>query len=483
MSRASTVLTVLGKAPFVPHPQAQTAYNAMVTAGVTPTQDSLRRLTSAYQVLETAGILDEMVSHVWFSTDWQGSTGTPRNMAGVAAASFADGFTRSRWGLTTNQATTSGIGFTVPDTRTGTIVVGHGGDGVNGNGVISMISGASNGNDGHRWLMDGTNRARLANYAAGSFVNQTNSSPNSGVSRHIYSRAAQLRTHAITFGTATPAQWVDGIECDISPNVASATSSNPLTRWSFFRLLAGSTTWSSVAAFIRRGTIPGAMLFNRVLTTAEVREATRAMAILEPAEVLLALEGDSTMEAILFPGRQVADIGHRILAMRNNVRVMNAATSGHALMAFDGTFANFDTQLSFWRPSRNRFWSRGIAVLTGGINDAGQNTGTPAQVVAAAKAYLGKMKEAGYETVFMVPAPPILNGGAWTTTMRDHLASQRTLLLAEHAAGTLNADYILRADQILPHDGTDDADWFDFAHPNQSGNQKLADAVVALVGI
>lgn len=457
------------------HPQALAAYNLMVAAGVTPTDASLSRLSTAYQILDAAGILGNLADGVWFSTDWQGATGTPRDLGGAAAASFADGFTRSAWGLSTTQATTSGIGFTVPSVSSGTMMFSHTPNGVNGDGIIGMLSNSANANDGHRVTFDGTNTPRLSNYVAGAFINRTPTFANGAVSRHTFPLEKQPRISGYTYGVATPKIWVDGIEATLSPNEASAASSATLNRWSFFRLMAASSTWSSVAAFIRRGTTTAGWLFNKELSTTEARAATMAMAALEPTTAVMVQEGDSTCESLLHPTRNLDDWGHKFsdLSGTGHIRRVNIATSGHAILGYDATYGNWDNQAAHWLTSG--IWQRKIFTLQGGINDFGLGLGSPAAVYAAGIAYLNKAKAAGAETMWIVAAPPILNGGLWTTTMRDNLAALRDLVVAGHANGDFN--HIVRGDLILPHDGSDNADWFDFAHPNGSGNAKIAAAV------
>lgn len=402
-------------------------------------------------------------------------------MTGVAAASFADGFTRSAWGLTTTQATTSGVGFAVPSVTTGTMMFSHTPNGVNGDGIIGMLSNSANGNEGHRVTFDGTNTPRLSNYVAGAFVNRTPTFANGAVSRHTFPLEKQPRISGYTYGVATPKIWVDGIEATLSPNEASAASAATLNRWSFFRLLAGASTWSSVAAFIRRGTTTAGFLFDKELTTTEARAATMAMACLEPTSILMVQEGDSTCEGLLHPTRNLDDWGHKFsdLSGTGAVRRVNIATSGHAILGYDATYENWSNQAAHWMTDGQ--WARKVFTLQGGINDFGLSLGTPAQVYAAGLAYMAKAKAAGAETMWITAAPPILNGGLWTTTMRDNLAALRDLVVAGHSNGDF--DHIVRADLLLPHDGTDNAKWFDFAHPNGLGNADIAAAVKTALGL
>jgi lysophospholipase L1-like esterase len=471
------------------HPLA-VAYAAAL--GATPAAGS--RISAAFTILEQGGILDELVDGAYYGTDGNLATGAPLSLRGVAATGYSGTFTRNINGLTQPAAGGNnwGVSHAVASTAAGTLLVENSPLIESGFAGVSPIISIGRGFNAsgflysYEWDWNGVAAALIIGFENGSgdftaynSVPPFNTSNTEYQSRHLYSRSRTPRIHAVNFGDATSKVWVDGGECTWTGTPLSSGITGPFEQVTLF------SRPTSASAFINSSTVRGFgtttswLLFNRTLTTAEVRTAVRAMRALRWQPINLVIEGDSTAAENYYPGRGEWDWGHQLSALTgwDQVRRINCAMSGAAITQVDnGTYNNYATQCAYHRP--RDFVRRGIFAIQGGINDC-LGAIPAATIHAAILALAAKAKADGFETLVITQAPPTVGVGGWTSGMATALAAANTLLVASHAAGAF--DYLVRADVLLPHDGSDDAKWLDSFHPNNLGNADVAAAIAATI--
>ncbi len=451
---------------------AKAHYNALVAAGVPVTPNYARRINLAFVTLANAGIKDELILGCYFGSDGQVATGNPIPFVGTARA-VQGTFSRGANGWTADQAATQGIAFTIPDTRTGTVVIDcvpGGTVGSASSGTVAMVSGNSGTwwNNGTLWGYNGTSKPQQTRFASGSFTHQTSQVGQSTVARALPRHSRQFRVHAFTFGSASTDLWVDGTQS------TPVTRDNPVgvtaqTNFSLFARNFNSSTFSSIDRFI--GTVRTAMVFNRELTTTEAQAATVAAMILDPAPVLIIIEGDSTAEEVDFLTRTVDHWGKKLEAKSNwqNVRQVNVATSGMAVTGMDGFYTNWTNQCAWLTPAAlgKTVWFSN----QGGINDIGFTADTTATIYNAHKTYAAKARAVGMKT--MIHTSPVPIAPTWDSAKQTRLIELNAHILANASADGFDA--VINAAAVV--DLSNAANRVDDVHANGTGNDLWATAI------
>lgn len=473
------------------HAQTLVYEAALVAAGTTPDRAGLLRHSRAMRTLEAAGILDDLVLGVYLGSDMQLSSGSPIAYSGSTPATvlIAGTFARGADGFTANQSATQGLAWTIPDTRTGTVIVDTvpgGTVGSTGGGTIAMVQQAT-GTFWHNSLMwgyNGTDRPQITRLITnGTVSTQTEQVEQGVVARALRRNSRQWSIHGFTYGTTAARVWVNGIESfPQAPNNSAAAHSVAQTRFSLFARMASAAAFSSLDRLV--GTIRSAMLFGRELTTTEARAATVAAAILNPAPAMIIIEGDSTAAMSNTP-RTLDNWGYQLQINHAgwspaNVIQINIATSGMTAESYDFQNAPFDymgyaKQCEWFTPAA--LGKKVIFSIQGGINDVGVNSAggpyTVAQIYAFMRDYAAKPRAVGAET--MIHTMPIPQPTAWNSTQQAKLQAVNAHILAN--ASNDGFDYVVDAATAV--DMTNPLNRHDFVHANAAGNKLWADAIAA----
>lgn len=484
ISSASNVLLTLGQRRL--HPVAARYMADLRAAGGQPTLDGIRRMSRALRVLEQAGILGDLVFGVSLGSDLQLTTGAPLSWGGVAATLSTGTFSRTLAGFTATQSDSQGLAWVTPDTRTGTMVVDQTPGGTLGSasgGTVVMQQGATGTfwHTGTQIGYDGTNKPRLNTFASGSVQTQTSIVGQDAVARAAPRNSRQASTLAYTYGTTSVKHWVNGIESNPSPNATAPARATAQTRFSLFARMASGAAFSSVDRF--QGTVRTAMLFGRELSTEEVRAATVAALILNPAPVVLMIEGDSLAEQIDFLVRTDDHWGRRLEVNHarwsaDRVWQHNVATSGMSAESYDfAPYSAYQNQLAWMNPFILQ--KRVLFSIQGGTNDIGVNASGGPRTVAQIYGYLldlaRKVKAAGAET--MIHTVPIPQSPTWNSTQQAKLAALNAHILTNAAADGF--DYVVDAAAAV--DMTISGNRVDDVHPNGTGNTAWALAVATVL--
>jgi hypothetical protein len=447
------------------------------TIGYMPS--AIRRISTALQILDDNNLLEDLIDVAYFGTDGNKSTGTPISLRGVAAASFVDNFTRSIRGLTATQASTAGIGFDIPDTRTGTICVDCVSAGVNdlgaGGGVVAVVGNSSNANDSAQLVWNGTSRQELQWFIGGAYTGSTSLPLLSNISREFTRRSLEPQICIWTYGNADVKCWYQGVASHPTPNKNNpAAASVAQNRLSLFARNASSSTFTATGIPLK-GTITSFMIFDRELTDAEAKIVSRAMRCLRSEPVTLVIEGDSN-------GREYTELTptthfpYKLRAFGNwdtDAWQTNCCTSGHAIAAV-ATYG-FTDQWAFMRA--RDLVRRAIVMFSPiGVNDIGTGTTDAAAMWTAFKAILTQARNMGFET--MVMTIPTIASPTWDDTQRGVATAFNALMADEPSA----YDFIVDSVPILGSRTTNPTYWTDDAHPSGTGWALVAVEIYDVVG-
>lgn len=452
---------------------------------------AIGRLSLAFSVIESAGLMPYFVDGAYYGTDGNLATGNPISLRGVAAAAMTGTFTRGRYGLTADQTDVQGIGHAITATNSGTFFVDDTPLVPNVSapafGPIACIGTTAPTTSSHQYGYATTSVPRIQSFNdAGSYVNDSAYSGSDATpgSRLIDPQSWRNTIHGVTYGYASHRSWVNGVRSTlVGSTFAAATAANK-SRVSLFRRPANSTTFSNPASpkvqYI--GTITSWMLFARELSNTEASAVTRAMTVLRGNAKALIVEGDSLSEAIFgaSPFRSRDNWAYTVTQdpTWSNHLLINAATSGHQVAGMVSS-NNFTTQCLPFMP--RDYTRKSTYCIAGGINDFGvSGVTTAASVYANIRTLVDLAKAAGARTVVAtIPTPAT----SWTSlnsgTNGTRLVELNTLIRNGHIAG--HFDFLVDANTAIPAYDVDASKWFDTVHPNAAGNALWAAAFLAAV--
>lgn len=217
------------------------------------------------------------------------------------------------------------------------------------------------------------------------------------------------------------------------------------------------------------------LVFNRVLTAAEVAAVDRACQWLMPENNILVVDGDS--DSFLNGGGPASNpstqkewpyVAWQLLGGQNGrYRLLNSAFTGTQVA---NLVTGYPTLVRPFRSS-NRF-NKGIYAPFIGINDITVGGATAASLLSAINALLATAKADGFTTVgFTLPFMPIYTT-AFNTIRLAFNASVR-------ANGLTNADFICDVDTAVPA-SIGGSFVFDQNHLNDAGYALIANAFAKL---
>jgi hypothetical protein len=440
-------------------PLAASYLAALLAAGVTPEPASIIRLSKALVILETAGILSNLVDGGYYGTDAQKATGAPLSFRGVAASTFTGTFTRDGYGLVFPATGSANIRHTVTGLRTGTLLVD--GSSAHDAAAYSGFAEVASADLANVAMFGSNNGGTGALFAknAGAYTISGNTANGVG-SRMTWMRNRDRNTVAMAFGGGSAsACWVDGM---------LSTPTTPPT----YSTAVDLTAVSFGSTFQLRGRIHSWLLFDKRLSDAEVIAATVAIGMLDRRPINLLVEGDSTSESIYSLSYYRDHWPDKILAVSgfdSAVRIgVHAASSGHLASSMAGQWAT--------EVGRNYVGGKlNLYCCWAGVNDlmAGASAAT---VYASLLAATNTARAAG--CLAMIPTLAVPD---WSISNPTWFAAANSLngLIR---AGLTNGDFELSADidaAIPNHTGANAALWRDAIHLNGDGNAIVAGLIAA----
>lgn len=436
------------------------------------------RISSFFQILENGGILDELVDGAYFGTDGNHSTDTPISLRGVEAAAIADNFTRSTRGLTATQASLAGIGFDITDTPTGTLCVDCVSAGTSdlgiGYGIAAVIGNSANADDITTLHWNGTSRQEMNYYVGGAYQAATSMPLIGNVSREFTRRSMEPQICVWTYGNTDVKCWYQGIASHPTPDKSIPASAVEQNRVSLFARNATDSTFTATGTPLK-GTITSWLIFNRELTDAEAKVATRAMRCLRPEPITLIIEGDSN-------GREYSELDpttHFPYKLRSYgdwdslAWQTNCCSSGHAITAV-ATYG-FADQWAFMR-ARDHVQRAIVMFSPVGVNDIGQGETNPATMWTNFKAILRQARNMGFETLIMTI--PMVASPTFSEAQRNVVRAFNRLMYEERSEAT----YFIDAARFLGDRTNQPAYWTDDSHPSGDGWDLVAAEINRVVG-
>jgi len=260
----------------------------------------------------------------------------------------------------------------------------------------------------------------------------------------------------------TLTHYVDGVQSavDAAGNTQATTACTLLT--------VGGWQFSGAPATFTRCTVQAVLLFNRVLTAAEVQGVSRALQFVQPEDFILACEGESTTyfnnspAANPTPGQEwPAQLRTSLGSSNSRWRIQNWAYTGDVLSNILATWPN---QIQQYRPGGR--YRDGAVVIWEGINDllAGSAAAT---ILTALSAVWAIARENGFKVI----ANTLIPGSGYTGAQN----TQRIALNALIRGAASQYDILLEPDLVF----TDTAAsyFFDGFHLTPAGYLTYANLV------
>jgi lysophospholipase L1-like esterase len=473
--RALSVNAVVVPVDEPTHASAITYAAAVATAGGAVTTAALNRISRAFALLETAGLLDDLVDGAYYGTDGNTTSGSPISLLGTTAHAAPGSWTRDAYGAVFTQSDAQVIAHAIADTPAGTFAIDYSSDGsAISFGTVAYACPAARGDVSAAMQVAQSSSSRLQLWCKNaSVLTQTGQMAEGVTARFIWSRNKDRNRLVTTYGAASTKQWVNGINSTTSPSANEYTDVTAIDRLVIGGALGGtSTTWQGLF----KGRISSWLLFGRALTEPEARVADRAMQCLDSRSRVFVAEGDSTVAALTdssiaqdhWPAKLAALSGWEV------VRFANLASNGQAAQNYVG---QIDTQA---RPTVPRdFAPIGYYSASGDINGIASAGKTAAQSYADILAALDAAAALGFRTVALTMAVP-----DWSVIYPAFFAianDLNTLIRAGYAAGDF--DFLIDVDLLVPnHTGGNAAYWRDGTHLNGAGNALVAAEIASVIG-